>query len=176
MECIIRRMLTLSRENTTSNRSTRRTNYLHASLCELLSETVPGRGVIEEKVPSGCSGGFKNCDIVFFSGENKISHIFPVKAPLSNINKNLNNYEEQLRGEVAFLRDLNPDVAIEPINIYPLSCRNGLRTETLNVDRFLNSNKSWCDDIHTILWSEDENGFIHIDNRSISSRFENKMF
>jgi len=170
MNSIIKNMLYLSRENANSNRSAVRTNYLHGALMGKLSDTVPGNPFMEVNIPSGCSGGFKRCDIVFLNDLGNPTHIFPTKAPLSSINKNLNNYEEQLRGEVAFLRDANPEIIIEPINIYPIECSNGSRTEKLDVDRFLGANKSWCDAVHTILWYE-KDGEVFIDPRSSSPRF-----
>lgn len=98
-------------------RSSKKTDYLHGELKDIIQKVIPACTVsIEQKVDSLNASGNKNCDIVVFKGE--IPYIiFPVKFIMTNYYQNKNNNWENITGEVLHLVKAHECIHIVPINI-----------------------------------------------------------
>jgi ubiquitin-protein ligase len=163
MEHIIEETLRICRSEINANRSTKKTEYLHTQLLNILKEHENFsnlEGKIEQKIPASNWSGTKNCDIVFYEGDTP-KVVFPVKMPLKSIKKNSYNYEEQLLGETMTIREANEGLKVIPINIYPMKFEENGREVKLSCERFLHIKTQWFKDAQVIFY-EDSDGEIII--------------
>jgi ubiquitin-protein ligase len=163
MEHIIEETLRICRSEINANRSTKKTEYLHTQLLNILKEHENFsnlEGKIEQKIPASNWSGTKNCDIVFYEGDTP-KVVFPVKMPLKSIKKNSYNYEEQLLGETMTIREANEGLKVIPINIYPMKFEENGREVELSCERFLHIKTQWFKDAQVIFY-EDSDGEITI--------------
>lgn len=167
MERIIGETLRICRSEINANRSTKKTEYLHTELLNILKKHEKFsnlEGKIEQRIPASNSSGNKNCDIVFYDGDTP-KFVFPVKMPLKSIKKNMYNYEEQLLGEKAIIQDANNGLEVIPINIYPMKFEENRRIVEINCRRSLHIRNKWFKDAQIIFY-DDSNGEIKIDYKS----------
>lgn len=126
------------------SRSQKKVDTFHNGIINILKIifNLPIYKIVTEKyVPSENRTGKKKCDIIILKN-NKPYIIFPTKLPITSINKNLNNYYENLTGELTHLKWENDAIKIIPINIFmnksPNIIKNNIKNfENVNYETYL---------------------------------------